>query len=599
MDSNTLVKPKSRINSKIAPRKRVREPENSQQEAEYLTARKATRPVKLSKYILPIALLLGLFVSAIGATNSWKETQRFQILPLKPEMAIYYESLGDVCIETGKLRLVSTIKRAEVESDIKLIQEVVNNVTKLYDYYDLEEILLEKLEDEAKEAVQYLSYLKQWQPSYRKKRYVFGKILQFIFGVNEEVYEDINDLAKHEDILKENQQKIHQVLIQSLKKENENNQKLANQSLELAAKVDHSLGDLEFGEKKIHDELHMLLYHTQASFIIKQIFKKYKDIVEPSINYGLLDIQKNLTELKVTKNTRLSRYALPSQFTSILEHGLYNKNTFKLYKITPIPHIVNKSIYIPQLEGSFVAVRMESQEYFLLSDSEFKSCTEEEESTYVCTPKMIFNLSMPNCALIGIVQNSQNDCTYSILMPYKLIFKQLLTQNAWIFTAPRNATVQIICIEIRQKITIEGTGILQIGKNCHLQVNNTKILGNDIQEIKIINSFTQLHMANPANYSFQLKPLQMDIRLLKHDEEFDAQPLEPFHLHSHWSLWWILAFMGTSLVVLKAVTFIKCNKTGKYKTATHDAAVQLEKVKPIKLNYKFQKVIHVKRRKSI
>lgn len=529
-------------------------------------------------------------VAGTDVNIQWNKDQDFQLTALADTMKVYYEDIGQVYLQAGRIRLSTTLSARNIEKDKKLIKEVVNNITELYKFYVLEDVLHEQLNEQMQETLEYIQIIEQWQDSTRKKRYLFGKVLQFIFGVNEEVYEDIEELGRHEEKIKKNQEHIHQIVLETIKEQAKNEEKLKEKALEIVEKVKHAMTDTTFALNQIETEFHLLILHNKASFIIDQTKKKYKNLVEPSITYNYLDIQPNITEMKITHKAKIKFSRNRRHFTSILEHDLYHKKPYKFFKITAIPHTINDIMVIPNLSGNYLAVREEEQEYFILTEAEFQTCTEEQEFAYVCSPQFLYSYLTPHCAMAGIYHDVPNECEYVKTTQQKLLFKHLLTQNAWIFSTPDQVPLQIICNEQNYNVTIWKTGILKVKQRCYLQLNGAKILGNDIREIKILNSFTQLRIEDTPTHisAAEIKPIDADFILIRHNEDFDIEPIERFQKHTQWSF---IASFTTAITATVIVFWIiryhwlKKKHSANITTPPNPATKKVEQPKPVKLRY--------------
>ena len=551
--------------------------------------RKRIRPVSFLKYmLLPITILL-----MLAQASTPMPDQEFQVIPLEQGTHIYYEDIGTAYIQEGKVRLINTLTAQQLNQDKQTVEEVLGNFTKVYDYYDLDDFLLQRIRETANEALDYMSYLDNQEATSKTKRYLFGKVLQFFFGVNEEVYDDIAELARHEELLKTNQAKLHQVILQTFKDQEENQRLLKNKTLELSKMINHTLGDINFGINAMQDDITMLFHYMKASFIIERIAKRYKDLIEPSLTQRIMNLKQNMTQLRMTRSTKITHTVSKESFTSIIEHGLYRGKPYHLVKITPIPHTVNGTVKIPDLNGNYLAYKHDTHEYFTLTEDEFNRCTREQDFIHVCSPNHILNYSVAHCAMAGIFHNEEAACKYREIAQHQLTLKRLLTQNAWIYSATQPANINITCVDSKQSITISNTGVLRISQRCHLEVNSTTIISTGEREVSMLGSFIQHKYTGRTRHVTKIAPIQLDIKLLKHHEEFDLQPIERFKMHEHWSMIWALALSGTLGATLWVVLYFWKQARKRRRTATigrGDAAIPQETIQPTRLRYSFQDI---------
>lgn len=172
---------------------------------------------------------------------------------------------------------------------------------------------------------------------------------------------------------------------------------------------------------------------------------------------------------------------------------------------------------IPNLSGNYLAVQ-EEEEYFILTKEEFRTCNEEQEYAYVCSPQFLYSYLTPYCVMAGIYHGIPNECEYVKTTHQNLLFKHLLTQNSWVFSTPQQIFLQITCDVNKHNITIWKTGILKVKQKCYLQLNGTKIL----------------YYNTPI--TAEIKPITANFKLVRHNEDFDIESIEQFQKHSQWSM---------------------------------------------------------------
>lgn len=119
-------------------------------------------------------------------------------------MVIYYEDIGTVHIQTGRLRFIQIITRAEIKKDQEFLGQIIGNMSKLYGSYYMEEVYERMVNLEAETTKSLIREVEHIEDSPQTKRYLFGKVLQFIFGLNDEVFDDIKELGEHEDQIVQN-----------------------------------------------------------------------------------------------------------------------------------------------------------------------------------------------------------------------------------------------------------------------------------------------------------------------------------------------------------------------------------------------------------
>lgn len=124
-------------------------------------------------------------------------------------------------------------------------------------------------------------------------------------------------------------------------------------------------------------------------------------------------------------------------------------------------------------------------------------------------------------------------------------------------------------------------------------------MGSTLQEVKMQHSFTQLHATPFVNERTKINKLEVDIKLLKHSEQFDFEKMDKFEQHEHISYFWSITLIGIVAVAVKVwLTGRKArsldhptNPEASSSKEQESAPPKLDRVKNISINFRRKKTI--------
>lgn len=299
-----------------------------------------------------------------------------------PKPGMYMEDIGKTRIEKGKYNVVSNMTKM-----CKHIQTLSENI-------HCDELIhhLAKMEKESKWIKDSIDNIQT-----RRKRGVLGKMLTSIFGVNDEVYQEI-------DKINQNQQKLirstgHQTkfMLTSLTSLNETEQRIKKRLELFQNKINEGLEAVNQMSKWYStvdtDRLNIQLlagYQIANNFLADEINQNSNilDILLDRIKFQKMLSPNHLKNIIEEANTKLPSnleiLAWPLLDTKVIVKGMFIKIfgyfpiaerlEFSVLKVTPILiQITNDSYLIKEIYDGIMTVDYDAQLYFESSLEEFKN----------------------------------------------------------------------------------------------------------------------------------------------------------------------------------------------------------------------------------
>lgn len=136
----------------------------------------------------------------------------------KVNSGVYIEDLGEVLITSGSFRIQVIFEKSRIQQDIKQAEEIDENFEIICNKTTIPLIKTEcaSLQHHLQIQTKKLQWIKhdlakiQQKRKNRVKRGMFGKLLTAIFGVNDDVYRDIDKLDKNQqELIKASKNQTH------------------------------------------------------------------------------------------------------------------------------------------------------------------------------------------------------------------------------------------------------------------------------------------------------------------------------------------------------------------------------------------------------
>lgn len=435
----------------------------------------------------------------------------YTIQYLKP--GLYIEHLGKSQIERGHFRIEVKITTDRLNNDIKEANRIIQDMHSLcYKSQDLSaEVSCDHLTQHMREEEHAMMWLKDslnTMMSNRKRRGILGKVLTAVFGVNDEVYEDIQSLSKNQQNLIRAANHQTKFMLNSLSSFNDTENRIYKHMESFRLKLNEGLKTIdEMQHWYVTTDENQLKIQVLTSYqlglnYLHEIKKRYEKIINMFLNRG--SIYDFLTPAHVENIIKESNKNLPSNVQIIAKPIIKNTieysgmeikvygyfflgeiNDFDLIKVHPIPLKVELLNYwIIDVPDEVVAINYNSQLYFLLNTEEFNSCTFIKSDTALCSPASVVTIDHKGNCLIDEIYNraENNTCALKKIQLNSPTWKQLYKQNTWLFFSINVTRVAIICNGQRSDERIQGMGVIHIGQDCSIITEHNILTAKKLQD---------------------------------------------------------------------------------------------------------------------
>ena len=375
----------------------------------------------------------------------------------------------------------------------------------------------------------------------RKKRGVLGQLLTSVFGVNDEVYRDI-------DTLNNNQQKLidaanHQtkIMISTITTVNQTEEQIKKKLDKFQAKLNEAISFMNQNNvwyKKIdnnHVKIQVMQAYELANNFINEIMDYYTGLLE--IYLQKANVYSILTPTHVSNIIKTANQKLPSNLKIIQDQIIQtemNVNTthirvyahfpihdvtkYTLIHVTPIPERkTDGSFECFSIQQTFMGFDYNNERYFELSQEEFKDCL-HSNTEFVCYPVVVKNMQLnKNCIVDQLFRTksyTQTQCTSEIYkMSTDIVWKQLFMQNTWLFVTTKPVAISIVCDGQRQEITIHDVGVLHIAENCVIKTLKNILAAKRTTTVTVLASYSKT-----TNFSINTQISQTNIKDISKEE---------------------------------------------------------------------------------
>lgn len=392
--------------------------------------------------------------------------------------AIFLEEIGDIALITGQIRIKKSVSLKDVQNDKNLIFKMKFNLHELCKLHEEKSNLCNQLKErlETKKEQIFDIMNTAMTKHQRVKRTLLYDAFHYIFGLDNEAYEHIDDLDENQEKLEEAlaNQKKNMILI------NMNNDK---QLKYLQDKFNKNFNLTEIKLKQLTNNYDILQAYEVITEICQELKEKYLDILRPSPSKKVPLLSKN--------NVTISKYQsntikwIEDTLHSYADHYMFSNLVYSGQKINYLPQKAVNAWQTIDHFASVMAVRGNS--YALISKESWKDCVREEADLFLCHVDGTHEIEENPSCLFKYIKNSKTnlDChTMSVDLSQPL-FKATESKNTWFYATNSSFTANVTCGSNTHSIQLSKVGIIHIKQNCCLKTQSVTLKATTFEEITV------------------------------------------------------------------------------------------------------------------
>ncbi|XP_017061065.1 uncharacterized protein LOC108101283 [Drosophila ficusphila] len=193
---------------------------------------------------------------------------------------------------------------------------------------------------------------------------------------------------------------------------------------------------------------------------------------------------------------------------------------FNVYRLTPIPRVVNGKIQLMDSETLYLGINDHQDRYFPIRD--LKDCTELGNERFVCKHNQITHGDGDNrfaCSLAAIRGQSSEACTFHQL-EQSAQWTQLVAPNSWMVALTKELSLTGVCSGKRQELKINGSGILSIRGDCIVRSSVVTLQGEPNPNDPSKKGFASLQLSPKSSRETENTDQLLDIeKILRSEQE--------------------------------------------------------------------------------
>lgn len=476
---------------------------------------------------------------------------------------LYYEDIGVAYLATGKLMIQTCTSENEINQDVRDVLKSMDDFGIICTKIGASDckILQEVLDSKTTRLKQRIDTTKLYLRSSRSKRELMGRLLNYVFGVNDEVYEELEDLGKDQRRVQGNQN-----LIIKKVKELTYDTEAFNSTIQQMENV------LEQAKNNMDQQRNEgLKYHTLmtqwalSNALIEMLEAKYESLLNPRLDEDIWDKASKLHEdVGVSNQFSTNTEWNGTRLCTTMTHQLYNKTEFQLIKLYQVIQGAKKDFSTVDVTNNLMGIG-KGTTYFEMNTAQWKDCSILAAHQYLCHAEVILDAKLvPSCTTQLLrFENGESNCKYKKIELQNLMFQQLIEPNSWLFAVPQAVTVTTKCGKYSKNSTLLGSGKLTIKVGCNLSVQGRELRPNNMQQTKAKNFYhldPRLHEVEDEtkihkNFVATHKAIKILNSFENWNTEFDQSSAT--HHHHHYMA---PSMIGSSTIILVGIIFIvwKC-----------------------------------------
>jgi hypothetical protein len=487
-----------------------------------------------------------------------------------PNPGLYLEKMGIVQLDRGHIKVECPIDMIIMATDFKNVNKTVADFettcdkTQEYTKDGHCKTWLTTLKEKMQQLANKVDIIRG-QAATRSRRGLLGDFMQSIFGVNEEVYQSLDDIQETQNniIKKTNHQSalllstVHQVN-STLSKFYESVTSKLNTGFAL---INEMQAWFVIADK---ERLETQLIHTaiEARNYIDEVNQKYDTLVKIIVHQGSIfdiipyhkfELLKNKLNQQLPPNLQTmhkpeERLDIDFDDNKIVISGfirLIESSRFELIAASFVPQRFGNDTFATSLaETRFLAINFNDQRYFQTSPTELGKCISVQKQTYLCAPSLIHNMELHSDCIIDFIINRHEEWTCSVrkFTVKEAIWKQLTMENTWMIISNDSVNAAINCNGIRTEIKIKNTAILKVKKGCIVTTKDKILLSQQQSSIDVHSTYQKptqpINIANitmtKPHTAVKIAPIVgLEKSYIPEINEKELLALEPISTHHH------------------------------------------------------------------
>lgn len=454
---------------------------------------------------------------------------KIEITEFQPNIGIHFEGLGKTRVSRSEWNIISYY-------NLKLywreITTLMNETTALNDVCDLL-----KQKTNCKSVLQTVEFSiaelrdNNFLLKGRIKRgaiNVVGNVANSLFGILDSNYAEqmsntINAVRENENHLKQlliNQTSIIDTTLNVFKQDERNiKQKFNNidgKLTEFASKLHETETDQHqsklfqiFISHSVKLSITLARLHRIQAEIITALTDSHHGKISPmllsplQLQTELVQVRNHLPsslDLPVSKDNILQLYKIMNVKGGLtrdyvifqISIPLSDPEPYELLKPHPIPALVNDTMLAIRPCGDILAVNAHKDQYFVLTEKQWTSCTILEEDEFLCLhmqSKFNANAEKCLCELTLLNHNIRTNCSI-VPVADSTTLTQLEYSNQWLYTMKQTTRASVVCGQENSWLNLKGSGLLRIEPDCTLKFDSIVIRGHLTVSTSLQSSYT-------------------------------------------------------------------------------------------------------------
>jgi Pao retrotransposon peptidase/Protein of unknown function (DUF1759)/Family of unknown function (DUF5641)/Integrase zinc binding domain/Putative peptidase (DUF1758) len=466
-------------------------------------------PCSWAKRILLTTTALAIIGGSNGNGTSYNITY--------PQSGLYLEKMGTIQLDRGHIKIECPISIETMTTDLQNVNKTIATFAATCDQskeYTKDNhcgTWLSTFKEKWEQLTNNIDIIKS-QSEFRNKRGLVGDFLHHIFGVNDEVYQSLDELQSTQNSLIKRTNHQSTLMLSTVHEVNATLSRFytsVTEKLNTGTALINEMQAWFIIADKERIENHIIHTAIEAQNYIDEVIKKYENIAKTIlhqgsifnvINYNTFEKLRNNLNQQLPANLQTlhkpeDRIDILKKDNTIIIAGfirLVETSTFDLVAASFIPQRINNNTFGTSLpETKFLAINFNDQRYFSTELKDIEKCTPLQKRSYVCAPSLIHNMELHSDCIIDYILNRHEEWTCPIrkFTVKEPIWKQLTMENTWLIISKEPVNAAINCHGTRTEMKIRNTAILKVQKGCIVTTRDNILLSKQQSTISVHSTY--------------------------------------------------------------------------------------------------------------